>query len=165
MARPNKNRLYVQDVTLRDGMHAIRHQCRLESVRAIARALELAGVDAIEICHGDGVAGSSFNYGFSSHDDLDWVAEVASEAEKALVTVLLLPGIGTVHDLQRAYESGARSVRIATHCTEADVSAQHMEAARRLGMDTVGFLMMAHMAPVEKLVEQGRLMESYGAEC
>jgi 4-hydroxy 2-oxovalerate aldolase len=165
MARRNPNKLYVQDVTLRDGMHAIRHQYRLESVRDIARALDRSKVDAIEICHGDGIAGATFNYGFGAHDDGEWIEAVAAECSHAVVTVLLLPGIGTVHDLKGAYAKGARSVRIATHCTEADVSKQHIEAARALGMDTVGFLMMAHMAPVEKLVEQAKLMEAYGAEC
>ncbi len=165
MARPNPNKLYVQDVTLRDGMHSIRHQYTLENVTAIARALDEAKVDANEISHGDGITGSTFNYGFGAYDDVEWIAAVASVCNHARVTVLLLPGIGTVHDLKAAYDAGARSVRIATHCTEADVSRQHIEAARKLGMDTVGFLMMAHMAPVEKLVEQGRLMESYGAEC
>lgn len=165
MARPNPNKLYVQDVTLRDGMHSVRHQYTLENVTAIARALDEAKVDAIEISHGDGITGSTFNYGFGAHDDAEWIAAVASVCKHARVTVLLLPGIGTVHDLKAAYDAGARSVRIATHCTEADVSRQHIEAARKLGMDTIGFLMMAHMAPAEKLVEQGRLMESYGAEC
>ena len=165
MARRNKNKLYVQDVTLRDGMHAIRHQYDLESVRAIAGALDRARVDAIEICHGDGITGATFNFGFGAHDDAEWISAVAEECKHAVVTVLLIPGIGTVHDLKNMYAAGARSVRIATHCTEADVSKQHIEAARELGMDTVGFLMMAHMAPVEKLVEQALLMESYGAEC
>ena len=165
MARPNPNKLYVQDVTLRDGMHAIRHQYGMEPVRAITRALDRANVDAIEICHGDGINGGSFNYGFGSSDDIEWVAAVAAEVQNAAVTVLLIPGIGTVHDLSLMYGAGARSVRIATHCTEADVSRQHIEAARKLGMDTVGFLMMAHMAPVDVLVQQAKLMESYGAEC
>lgn len=165
MARPNPEKIYIQDVTLRDGMHAIRHQYGMDKVRAIARALDDAKVDAVEICHGDGIRGSSFNYGFGSNEDNDWIAAVAQELNHAVVTVLLIPGIGTVHDLKEAHAQGARSVRIATHCTEADVSAQHMEAARKLGMDTVGFLMMAHMTPVDGLVQQARLMESYGAEC
>ncbi len=165
MARPNPNKLYVQDVTLRDGMHSIRHQYSLDTVQAIARALDAAKVDAIEITHGDGLTGSTFNYGFGAHDDAEWIAAVADVCTHAVPTILLLPGIGTVHDLKIAYQAGARSVRVATHCTEADVSRQHIEAARGLGMDTVGFLMMAHMAPVEKLVEQARQMESYGAEC
>lgn len=165
MTRPNPNKLYVQDVTLRDGMHAIRHQYRLEAVKAIAGALDAAKVDAIEITHGDGLAGSTFNYGFSRHDDLDLIGTVADICHHAVVTVLLIPGIGTVHDLKEAYRAGARSVRIATHCTEADVSRQHIEAARELGMDTVGFLMMSHMAEPDILLKQAKFMESYGAEC
>jgi 4-hydroxy 2-oxovalerate aldolase len=165
MARPNQNKIYIQDVTLRDGMHAIRHQYGLPAVRAIARALDRAKVDSVEISHGDGITGATFNYGFGSHEDVDWVAAVAEECQHAVVAVLLIPGIGTVHDLKNVYAAGARSVRIATHCTEADVARQHIEAARSLGMDTAGFLMMAHMAPVATLVEQAKLMESYGAEC
>ncbi|MCQ9146164.1 4-hydroxy-2-oxovalerate aldolase [Ochrobactrum sp. BTU2] len=165
MARANPNKLYVQDVTLRDGMHSIRHQYTLEKAQAIARALDTAKVDAIEITHGDGLAGSTFNYGFGLHSDIEWIAAVSEVCSHSVVTVLLIPGIGTVHDLKEAHAAGARSVRIATHCTEADVSRQHIEAARGLGMDTVGFLMMSHMAEPEKLVEQARLMENYGAEC
>lgn len=165
MARLNPNKLYIQDVTLRDGMHATRHQYDLTKVKAIARALDKAKVDAIEICHGDGITGASFNYGFGSHSDADWISAVAEELSHARVTVLLIPGIGTIHDLKDAYSAGARSVRIATHCTEADIAKQHIEAAREMGMDTIGFLMMAHMLPAEKLVEQAKLLESYGSEC
>jgi len=165
MARPNKQKIYIQDVTLRDGMHAVRHQYGMDAVRKITRTLDRAKVDSIEISHGDGIAGSTFNYGFGAHDDVDWVAAVAEECSHAVVAVLLIPGIGTVHDLKRMYDAGARSVRICTHCTEADVSRQHIEVAREMGMDTVGFLMMAHMTTTENLVAQALLMESYGAEC
>jgi 4-hydroxy 2-oxovalerate aldolase len=146
-------------------MHAIRHRISPANVGRIAAALDGAGVDAIEVAHGDGLAGSSLNYGPGSNTDWEWVTAVAENVENAVITTLLLPGIGTIAELAQAYALGVRSVRVATHCTEADVSAQHIAKARELGMDVSGFLMMSHMAPAAQLAEQARLMESYGAHC
>jgi len=157
--------VYIQDVTLRDGMHAIAHQYSKEQLKSLALALDEAKVDAIEVAHGDGLAGGSFNYGFGAHSDWEWLEGLASELKHAKLTTLLLPGIGTIHDLKRARELGVESVRIATHCTEADISAQHIAAAKDLGMDVAGFLMMAHMNDPKALAQQAQLMESYGADC
>ncbi len=165
MTRNPDQRLYIQDVTLRDGMHAVRHMYTLDHVRAIGRALDEAGVDAIEIAHGDGLSGASLNYGFGAQTDWDWIAAVADVVEHAVLTTLILPGIATVDELRRAYDLGVRSVRVATHCTEADVARQHMRIARDLGMDVSGFLMMSHMIDAEALAQQALVMENCGAHC
>ena len=162
MKAPN---LYIQDVTLRDGMHAVRHRMSPDNVATIVAALDAAGVDAIEVAHGDGLAGGSLNYGPGSNSDWEWIETAAQHITNARLTTLLLPGIGTIAELKHAYSLGVRSVRVATHCTEADVSAQHISTARDIGMDVSGFLMMSHMAPAAELAKQAKLMEFYGAHC
>ena len=158
-------KLYVQDVTLRDGMHALRHRLEPAKLAGIVRALDKAGVAAIEVSHGDGLAGGSLNYGAGSHTDWEWIKAAVEACENAVITTLLLPGVGTIEDLRRASGMGVTSVRVATHCTEADVAAQHIAEARKLGMDVSGFLMMAHMQEPAALAQQAKMMESYGAHC
>lgn len=160
-----RNQLFIQDVTLRDGMHAIRHRMTPDKVREIVTALGAAGVDGIEVAHGDGLAGGSVNYGPGSNTDWEWIEAAAEVVGSARLTTLLLPGVGTIAELRHAWDLGVRSVRVATHCTEADVAAQHIATAREIGMDVAGFLMLSHMAPPAELARQAKLMESYGAHC
>ncbi|GAB2846666.1 4-hydroxy-2-oxovalerate aldolase [Lentzea nigeriaca] len=155
----------LTDTTLRDGSHAVRHQFTIPQVRAVAGALDRAGIEVIEVTHGDGLAGSSFNYGFSRVPDVELVAAAADEVTRAKIAVLLLPGVGTVADLREAVAAGARVARIATHCTEADVSIQHFGAARELGLETVGFLMLSHRNSPEGLAGQARIMADAGCQC
>jgi len=158
-------RYRLTDSTLRDGSHALAHQYTPEQVGAIAGALDAAGVPVIEISHGDGLGGSSFNYGFSRRDERDLIRAAAGVVKRAKLAVLLLPGIGLARDLEEVRELGVSVARIATHCTEADIAIQHLRTARDLGMETVGFLMMAHMIEPAALIEQARIMEDAGAEC
>ena len=160
-----KPAIRITDSTLRDGSHAMAHRFTEDQVRSVVHALDAAGVEVIEVTHGDGLGGSSFNYGFSAVDDVKLVAAAVDEARQAKIAVLLLPGLGTVRNLKEAFDAGASVARVATHCTEADVSIQHFAAARDLGMETVGFLMLSHRASPAKLAEQARIMADAGAEC
>ena len=161
-ARDVQRDVRITDSTLRDGSHAMRHQFTEEQVRAVVSALDGAGVEVIEVSHGDGLGGSSFNYGFSLTDEIALIKAAVDEATAARIAVLLLPGVGTVEDLREAREAGASVARIATHCTEADVSVQHFGAARDLGMETVGFLMLAHRLDPAGLARQARIMVDAG---
>ncbi len=158
-------KITLHDMTLRDGMHPKRHLMSLEQMKAIAMGLDNAGIPLIEVTHGDGLGGSSVNYGFPAHTDEEYLGTVIPLMKQAKVSALLLPGIGTVDHLKMAHGLGVHTIRVATHCTEADVSEQHITYARKLDMDVVGFLMMAHMNSPEGLVKQAKLMESYGANC
>jgi 4-hydroxy-2-oxovalerate/4-hydroxy-2-oxohexanoate aldolase len=155
----------LHDMSLRDGMHPKRHQISLEQMVRVAEGLDAAGVPLIEVTHGDGLGGASITYGFPAHSDEEYLRAVIPRMKRARISALLLPGIGTIDDLRMAVDCGVGCVRVATHCTEADVAEQHIGLARKLGVDTVGFLMMAHMVAPEKLLEQARLMVRHGAHC
>jgi 4-hydroxy-2-oxovalerate/4-hydroxy-2-oxohexanoate aldolase len=158
-------KVILHDMTLRDGMHPKRHQISLDQMVAIARALDRAGVPLVEVSHGDGLGGASINYGFPAHSDEEYLRAVIPALGRARVSALLLPGIGTVDELRMAVDCGVGTIRVATHCTEADVAGQHIGLARKSGVDTVGFLMMAHMISPEELLAQARIMEGFGAHC
>ncbi len=155
----------LHDMSLRDGMHPQRHQLTPDQMVEVATALDEAGVPLIEVTHGDGLGGASVNYGFPAASDEEYLRAVVPRMKRAKISALLLPGIGTVDHLHMAHDCGVQTIRVATHCTEADVSEQHISLGRKMEMDTVGFLMMAHMIPAEDLLVQAKLMESYGANC
>jgi len=161
----NNKKIILTDVTLRDGMHAMAHQFSTEDMAIIGKALDEAGMDIIEVTHGDGLGGHSLQYGLAKNTDAEYLEAVAPQLKKAKLSVLLIPGIGTIHDLKEAMKYGIKTVRVCTHCTEADVSAQHIAFARESGLDTVGFLMMCHMVSAQELTKQAKLMASYGANC
>jgi len=158
-------RVLLHDNCLRDGMHPKRHQISIEQMVSVATALDDAGMPLIEVTHGDGLGGASVNYGFPAHSDEEYLRAVVPRMKRARISALLIPGIGTVDHLRLVHDCGVKTIRVATHCTEADVAEQHLGLARKLGMDTVGFLMMAHMQEPENLAKQALLMESYGANC
>jgi len=161
----NGKKVTLHDMSLRDGMHAKRHQISLDEMVSIATGMDEAGMPLIEVTHGDGLGGRSLNYGFPAHSDEEYLSAVVPKMKNAKISALLLPGIGTVDHLKMARDCGVSTIRVATHCTEADVSEQHIGMAAKMEMDTVGFLMMAHMVSPEKILEQAKLMVNYGANC
>lgn len=161
----NGKKVTLHDMSLRDGMHAKRHQISLDEMVSIATGMDEAGMPLIEVTHGDGLGGRSLNYGFPAHSDEEYLSAVVPKMKNAKISALLLPGIGTVDHLKMAKDLGVSTIRVATHCTEADVSQQHIGMAAKMKMDTVGFLMMAHMVSPEKILEQAKLMVGYGANC
>ncbi len=162
--RVYKGKIQITDMTMRDGMHPMQHSFTAEQMAVIAAGLEAAGVPTIEASHGDGLGGGSINYGFAANSDEEYLKAVSGVLKKSELAVLLLPGIGTQEDLEMAHHHGAKVARVATHVTEADISEQHIGMAKKLGMRVVGFLMMSHMGSPEKIAEQGKMMESYGAD-
>ena len=160
----NGRRVVLHDMCLRDGMHAKREQISIPQMVEVATRLDEAGVPLIQVTHGAGLGGNSLQHGFAMHTNEEYLEAVASKLKQARISVLLIPGLGTMRELESAHACGARSVHVATHCTEADTSPQHIAFARKLGMDTTGFLMMAHLNDAAGIAEQGRLMESYGAQ-
>ena len=155
----------LTDTSLRDGSHAKRHQFTTEEVTAIVGALDAAGVPVIEVTHGDGLGGSSYTYGFSHTPEQDLIKTAVATAQRARIAFLMLPGVGVKDDIRASAENGASICRIATHCTEADISVQHFGLARERGLETVGFLMMAHSQPPEALAKQARIMADAGCQC
>lgn len=155
----------LHDMSLRDGMHSVAHQFTLDQMKSLSQALDEANVPLIEVTHGDGLGGTSVNYGFGRHTDEEYLKAVIPNMKNSKVSALLLPGIGTVEDLKMAYDCGVSTIRVATHCTEADVSEQHISNAVKMGLDTVGFLMMSHMVDANTILEQASLMVGYGANC
>lgn len=159
-----KRKIHIVDTTLRDGSHAVSHSFTKEQVTAVAGGLDKVGADIIELSHGDGIAGSSINYGLSKVPEMELLEAANSVIKNARLGVLLLPGVGTIEDLKQAHARGASVVRVATHVTEADIAIQHLKAAKELGMMPVGFLMMSHMASPEKILEQAKIFVDAGAE-
>ncbi len=155
----------LTDSTLRDGSHAIAHRFSPQQVTDVVTGLDAAGVPVIEVSHGDGLGGSSFNYGFSATDEMELLRAAVAARQQSKIAILMLPGIGTREELRRAADLGIDVARIATHCTEADIAEQHIGLAKQLGLEAVGFLMLSHMITAEELLEQGRKLESYGADC
>ena len=158
-------KIIINDATLRDGMHALAHQYTVDQMVAIAQKLDEARVDIVEVSHGDGLNGNSFNYGFSLHTEEEYLRAVRGVLKHSKLAALLLPGIGTVEELKLAKDCGVDTIRIATHCTEADIAIEHIETARHMGFDVATFLMMAHMTSTEDLIKQAKIMEAAGAHC
>lgn len=164
MGKKIKKHIRIVDDTLRDGSNTIRHQFTPEQMARVAEGLDKANIEVIQVGHGEGLAGSAIQYGFSAATDQEYLEAVSSVIKRAKLSIIIVPGLATKKDIELSSKYGAKVARICTHGTEADLSEQHIGLAKEKGMEAIGMLMMVHLVSPEKLLEQAKLMEGYGAD-
>jgi 4-hydroxy 2-oxovalerate aldolase len=156
--------IIISDATLRDGNHAIRHQLTAEQISSYASEADRAGIDIVEVGHGNGLGGSSCLLGLAAVSDERMLGAARSSLKSSRLGVHFIPGFGKSADIDMAIAAGVDVIRIASHCTEANITARFIAQTKKAGKDAYGVLMMAHMASHEVLLEQARMMEGYGAD-